>query len=259
LIDAMFILLLALLSGAATDPSASAQVQTGERTVAPVRPVDDEKRVHYVLSDSAGAKIGEVTQISRRSVTADRDYTLYRSVDGDELVLESAMIYADPSTEKVIRNVKGDAHVTARIKLPFSGKTRDEVLREYRQNPDLFAVMPGKLELATNGGEFRVSDDEFKPPSRMRLTKRVRQVVPFDLLEAIERGSTTILATEFAQIIRAELGEFLLYRPECAGDAPAVKTAVPDCDFDAQFGFPCSKTQLTRSKQARERSDATSY
>lgn len=169
------------------------------------------------------------------------------------------MSYATQSTEKSIRSVKGDAYVTARVKLPFTGKTRDEVLGEFRQNPDLFSVMNEQLEIATNGGLLRVADAEFKLQARLQTTRRLRQMIRPDLLETIERASTSILATEFADLIRAEISDFVLYRTDCAGSAPSVSNALPDCAFDEAFGFPCSNEQSARAKEAMKSGDTVAY
>jgi hypothetical protein len=217
----------------------------------------NETRTHHVLTDETGKKIGDATRVLRTSLAIDREYLLYRAVDGDQLVLEEVMSYMTQSTENAIRNIKGDARVAVRYKLPFTGKTRDEIFAEARRNPELWSTNPEQAEIITNGGSFRITDDEFNSPAGLK--KRLRQVVPFDLLETIERATSTVLATEFATIVRLQIVDLLVYRSQCAGQAPAVAQSIPDCDFDRQFGFPCSEKQAARVKKARQDAAVMAY
>lgn len=216
-----------------------------------------ESRTHLVFTDKAGKKLGEATRVLRETLAVDRDSLLYRSADGDPLVLEEVLSYATRSTENSIRNVKGDARVTVRYKMPFTGRTRDEVLAEARQHPELWGTNSEQAEIITNGGSFRISDDEFTAPAELR--KKLRQVIPFDLLETIERTTSTLFSTEAAMILRLQIVDLVVYRSQCGAEPATVTQSVPDCDFDKQFGFPCSDKQLARVRQARQDNSTGSY
>ena len=213
-----------------------------------------DTRKHYAITvaGGGGAALGIATRVSRVASTWDRYYVLFQSETGDELVIEAGFDYAAKTSEMTIRNVKGDAWVAARYKLPFSGKTRAEALAEGQQNPGIYALIPDELEIETNAWSWKGTQTEWLGPARLQLTKQFRRGIAFDLLETIERTVESGFSIEGITSVKETLVGHLLYRPNCEQRPPLATLAIPDCDFDERFGFPCSKKQLVRAKDAKE-------
>ena len=209
-----------------------------------------ELRTHFVLTDGRGTRIGEATKIVQQiGSTSDRVHILFRSASGDELVIEDGIDYTTQRPETRIRTVNGDAWIASRSKLPFTGKTRADMLEEARRNPKLFEHV-SQYELQTNSGTWRIDPEHWEQPERGRLTKDLRRGLTFELLELIQREADGLLASELATVVRMQIVDFLLYRSTCVPAPPVVNLATPDCTFDRDFGFPCSGKQMARAKES---------
>lgn len=210
-----------------------------------------ETRTHYRITLPDGVQLGRATWIRRIAATWDGFSVIYESSEGETLVLEHGWNYAAKTANLSIRNAKGDAWVAASYELPFASRTRASALAE---GPEVFKLMSRELEYKTNGGKWRVTEAELVGAGRVEMAKKLRSSMPFDLLELIERNVDGAFALKDLRDVQRVLLTFLLYRPRCV--QPAVATAsIPDCDFDARLGFPCSDDQLAKVKEAVESKD----
>jgi hypothetical protein len=221
-----------------------------------------ESRRHFTISRADGVPLGRATVVHRSAPTWHRSVVLFRASTGDELVLENPTDYEAKTMAWTIRNVKGDAWITARVVLPFSGTTEAEALAEFQNTETrIFELMRPELEFETNAGSWKGSEAEWAGDARLEITKQLRMGTPFDLLETIERSvdsafvNLSDVGLDVADEITHEeplILQYLLYRPRCGRDASKAEFAVPDCDYDESFGFPCSEKQLARVKTAKE-------
>ncbi|MGK2857449.1 MAG: hypothetical protein ACSLFQ_09600 [Thermoanaerobaculia bacterium] len=225
-----------------------------------------EGRKHFTISRADGVLLGLATVIHRSAPTWFRSVVLFRASTGDELVLENSTDYNSKTMEWTIRNVKGDAWITARVTLPFSGTTEAEALAEFQNTETrIFKLMRPDLEFETNAGSWKGSETEWAGDARLEITKQLRIATSFDLLETIERSVDSAFVN--MQVVGIDVDDemtyeeplilqYLLYRPRCGRNASKAEFAVPDCDFDERFGFPCSEKQLSRAKTAEEAGEA---
>jgi len=215
-------------------------------------------RAHFTVVGAGGAPAGSATRVVRHGPTYFLAHTLFERSTGDALVREDRTDYAKKTMEWTVRNVKGDAWITARVTLPFSGKTADEAMAEFRDTEArVFTLMRDELEFETNAGSWKGSEAGWSGDAKLEFTKQLRTGTSFDLLEMIERNADVA----FVDLVDLEqevtlseplILEYLLYRPRCGRSAARATVAVPDCDFDERLGFPCNEKQLAKVKKARE-------
>lgn len=221
-----------------------------------------ESRKHFTISRADGVPLGRATAVYRSAPTWFRSVVLFRAAIGDELVLEDMSDYKAKTLEWTIRNMKGDAWITARVALPFSGTTAAEAYAEFQDTQaQIFKLMRPELEFETNAGSWKGSETDWAGDARLEITKQLRMGTSFDLLETIERSvdSAFVNLGEVGLDLDDDLArdeplilQYLLYRPRCGQNASKAEFAVPDCDYDESFGFPCSEKQLARVKTAKE-------
>lgn len=212
----------------------------------------EETRTHYVLTDAAGAPVGHATKISRVAEAWDRYLVLFRSSDGDEVVLEQGIDFAAKKFEVVIRDVRGDDWIKLWMLVPYAGDTRSTALRGVDQNLKLYETMSDYVTFETNGGEWGGFEKDWVGKEKRRFTIQLRQAVPFRLLDLIERTRGTVYAAEKVGVGSNTLLGYLLYERDCASKPPVVHAAIPDCGFDKSFGFPCSERQQENVAKAVE-------
>jgi hypothetical protein len=223
---------------------------------APRKPPAEWRR-HFVLRDSKAATVHyEVTEVVRLTDDSDSNHLLVNDTEHGQYILERRAEWADKEASYTIRDLSGRAYVKAAFKVTqFAAKTRDGMLREAAEQPDL-KFLPTLLTLTTNGGEWRSVDTDARDWERLRQMRHsVRRTVPADLLEAIERMRGTIFATSEGSIFYDIVGEYLVYQNGDEGlQLEQVRTA-PNCDFDKSFGHPCSERQQKKVEAAAEKGE----
>ena len=206
--------------------------------------VGTDKRVHY-----------ELAEIVRLSDSDEANIVLVRdAATGDRYVLERLRSYTRKTSTWIIRDPKGEAAIQTRFPLPFAAKTRQEVLEEARENPALASV-PTILTIETNGGTWSGLETSWDEWSELRKVRHdIRRATSFHLLEGIERMRDSVFAQPAGQGFYDLVAKFVVYDADDPPDARLRSVrAMPNCDFDRAFGFPCSDAQQKRVRKAMER------
>ncbi|HVT02284.1 MAG TPA: hypothetical protein VHL58_02790 [Thermoanaerobaculia bacterium] len=204
-----------------------------------------EMREHRVVI--VGSKsVGEYSSVVRVSPVGDHTFLLFRSNSGDELVLEGGLDCEKQSAEYLIRDLKGTSWIRIRSHLSFTSGTCEETLKEASQNPELMDSYPHR-ELETNGGRWVVTEKDWV---NGQLTSQLRHSVSFELLEMIDRATSTILASSRMALWVNGITKYLFYHSGCPASPVETPLAVPSCGFDKSFGFPCGPKQQARVEEA---------
>lgn len=195
----------------------------------------------------------QATVIVRSSDTADEMIVLVRDVGFGDVILHHKWIYKDQQAVKRITDVPGKVYIQAAYAVPVAGKTRQEILAQARQSPEL-KFIPAAVTIETNGGKWEGLENDWDELFRLRaLRHQIRQSLDPYLLEAIERMRGTLFTSIDAQVFRDLVAHFVTYDAIAeAASAPAVtmRETAADCEFDAAFGFACSARQKARIEAA---------
>jgi hypothetical protein len=225
------------------------------------RPVADIRH-HYQLLGPERAILYDVTEVTRSSELTSEHYILVRDEGHGDFVLRQIWTFEDQTSSLRISDVKDRAFIQTSAKLPFTSKTRSEMLDEIRANPSL-SDLPSVVKIETNGGRWDGIERDWDEQAPLRAFRRqLRQTTDFHLLEGIERMRGTIFTTDGAAMFYSIVARFVIYDATNDAAAPKVTTrdSAPDCDFDAAFGFPCSAKQRERVvNAAREGKELLRY
>ena len=232
LASALFVLL-----GVVSPAKADVEVRTR------VDVVSADKRVHY-----------EMVELIRIGDTEESNVVLVRdTATGDRYILHRLKSYTNRTSTWKISDTKGESLVQASFPLPFTKTTRREAMQEARDNPVL-ATLPTILTIETNGGTWSNLHTAWDEWAELRkLRHDIRRATSFYILEGIERMRDSVFAQPAAQGFYQLVGRFVVYDTTDKEDAGLQSIrAMPNCDFDRSFGWPCTEGQQKRIRKARE-------
>lgn len=227
-----------------------------EKKIAPL-----EYRRHFRVIDREQEQLYEATLIARISEEKDENYLLIHDEGHGEFIIRKVWTFENQQSVSRMTDIKNRSFIQASYIFQLSSKTRSDTHAEARRNPLLMDV-PAILTLETNGGRWEGLDRDWNDAARLRqLRHQVRQTVDFSLLEATERMRGTLFAIDSdASFFYATVCKYVVYgtsRDETTEDDEGSSSSgmkaldiAPNCDFDKQFGFPCSAKQLERVKKA---------
>jgi hypothetical protein len=209
-----------------------------------------EDRTHYELTSAQGAVLAEATVVYRFADTWDGYIVLYRSSNGDELVLEQRIDYESKMFELTIRDVTGKDWVKAKWLVPYSGATReaarvggvDQLVAILKNSPPPYVT----IETA-GGGRWEGYEEDWIGDRKLDLVRQLRRSIPFELLEAVERSRVWLFSVQTLSIGTGLIVDHFTYELPCTPAAPIARIGKPDCEFDRSFGLSCSEEQAERA------------
>jgi hypothetical protein len=209
---------------------------------------ETERRERLVLKDAKNSIHFEVTRIVRTSDDRDHEIALVLDRGYGKVILERDHSFAKQLVIHRITDPKRETYIESRFGQPFTSTNRADTLEEARQHPELVDV-PVTMTLSTNGGEWTGLETNWREWGELReVRRRVRASLSFSLLEAIERMRDSVFATRVGDGFYLLVAKYALYDPpERAPSKLILESAIPDCDFDKSFGYPCSEKQLKRA------------
>jgi hypothetical protein len=211
-----------------------------------------ESRTHYNIKLGDDTVLYRVTEIE---AVAAFDATTTLLIEDQErerrLILRSTSDYAhgeirwellDPISKQMFRAVQA---------MPFSGKTRIAALEEFREMTDeqRRSFKPA-IVLVFGGLELRSEEGAHSTEARTRRTE-FRSMTDTAFLEDLERlrlVATHPLVRPFCSAIMTHV----LYSESCTTEMTHAEPAEADCNFDAAFGYSCSKKQQEAVQKAME-------
>jgi len=217
-----------------------------------------EFRSHVRLRTADGLGDFTVTVINSLSDTQQVNKALVQDASGGRYILGWVRDFVHQTSTREIVQVGGTEYVRYTLFLPYSAKTRVATQKEAHEHPELMNDKNARFELST-AGNASISGiaDFWKDPATARdWRSRARLMISASFLDAIEYMETVGLFR------RADFPDFdaivmplILYRTECEARDDLISTAlVPDCGFDAKFGYECSDKQKDRADRlAREK------
>ena len=219
-------------------PPANADVETRTR----LNVVSADKRVQY-----------EMVEVIRVGDTEEANVVLVRdTATGDRFVLQRLKSYTNRISTWKISDPKGESSIQASFALPFTKTTRREALQEARDNP-LLMTLPTVVTIETNGGTWSNLHTAWDEWSELRqLRHDIRRATSFYILEGIERMRDSVFPQPAAQGFYHIVGRFVIYDTDKEDAGLQSVRAMPNCDFDRSFGWPCTEAQQKRIRKARE-------
>jgi hypothetical protein len=222
--------------------------------LAPASPQTRETRSHHVLQDDKGSVHYELSSITRVGSDFFQKSLLVRDVDHGDVIMEHRTVYGDGVATTTVSDVKRKSFIRASFPLPSAAKTVADARKEDDLNPEL-ANASVILTLTTNGGEWSAIESEWQVWSALRTLRRsIRATMPTFLMEAFERMRGTVFETSNGRYYYSALARFVLYdsADDDSRSTLIERAAMPDCEFDETFGFPCSDAQVKLIKAATE-------
>lgn len=244
---------LSLLIATAT----GAQTTTNEATVGPsatTTAAPTEVRRHFKVLSPGQVDDYVATEIRSLSEKSDKIRMIVESAQGQKFLLTFERDYVKQTTSHEIREVGGQEFLRLRFQSPWTATTRTGTLEEGAKHPELIEKTDFSFEFATAGngilagGDFGLWNDM---QNQREWRTRLRSMLAPQFLEALEiMWSNGFFASSVGNTF-AEPVRYVVYRPDCgAPDDLRVEPALPDCDFDKKFGFPCSDRQKARADRA---------
>jgi hypothetical protein len=207
----------------------------------------EERRRHYRITSASPESpvLYNVTEIvSANARSPGRRLYLLQDSNGDRLVLTETV---DPRRDEMTREIRDlGTNEYVRSTVPHAGKA---------------ALDPGeesaRLRVELNGVVVLTTRKEASSREWRETRSKLRRAAGPAFLERLERmrgipASAAILSGFCEQLLR-----FVLYNEECTAKW-VVAPARPDCDFDAQFRYPCSDARK-KAVKGMTRSGAIDY
>lgn len=213
-----------------------------------------EIRRHLTAVSPGGVDDFGITQIQRLSEKDDLTIALIRTVTGDELVAKHEWNYETQVAYTEIRDIRSNEFLRVTSKYTYATKTRTATLEQVSKSPQ--TMTPDVPFEITGPGTSRLSgiESHWRDPATAREWRsRVRQMISPMFLEELEIVDSSGLFSEPAlPALHETLMQYVLYRTSCDSMANLhVDPAVPNCDFDKSFGYPCSEVQEKRVSAAK--------
>ncbi|HEX8170714.1 MAG TPA: hypothetical protein VF824_09265 [Thermoanaerobaculia bacterium] len=208
-----------------------------------------EFRRHYEVFAKDGTRLYTVTTIiAAPAEEASRHTLLIRDEGHSDFVLRWEWNYKEQVVTRRISDVRDKLFAQITNHTPFASKTRQETLAEAHANAALLDV-PAPYRIETNGGRWEASDATENDATLRRLRHELRQSTDFRIVEAIERMQGTFCTTSDGDGMCDQFARYFMYDPQSDPQGVVVRNAAPDCAFDASLGFPCSDSQLERTRK----------
>lgn len=221
---------------------------------APVPQPSDETREfrsHVRLRTADGLGDFTVTVILSLSDKQEFNKALVQDASGSRYVLGWVRDYVHQTSTREIVQVGGTEYVRYTLFLPYSAKTRVATQKEAHDHPELMNDKNAKFELSTAGNaSISGTVDFWKDPATARdWRSRARLMISAGFLDAMEYMETVgIFRRPDFPDLDAIVMPLILYRTDCEAKDDLVSTElVPDCSFDAKFGYKCSEKQKDRA------------
>lgn len=214
-------------------------------------------RHHFVLEDAKKNVLYEGTEItSLRDAQDENVVVLWDRGAGRGLRFQRSSDYEKNLSVYSVEELAGGSFFRFEMEpAPFTGRTRDAVLKEARENPKLMEVPDPSLTLVTNTIRRTVLESQWNEEANARQWRtELRSSLSPSLLESLERLRGGALHTSALMGYTAVLLDFLYHGPVAGeGSATLTQTSVPpDCRFDADMGHPCDEAQAKRVKEAAQ-------
>lgn len=213
-------------------------------------------RHHFVIEDAKKNVLYEGTEITTLHDADDENVVVLWDRDaGRGLRFRDRTDYEKNSTVVSVEELSGGSFLRLEMEPTlFTGRTRDAVLKEARENPKLLEVPDSPLTLVTNTIRRTALESQWNDEANARQWRtELRSSLSPSLLESLERLRGGALQTSALKAYHGLLLLFLYHGP--VGDDRATLTqtsAPPDCRFDADMGYPCDEAQAKRVRKAAE-------
>lgn len=211
---------------------------------------DFRSRWSSVRSD--GAALYDVVTIVDATEDQARREALVRDAKGEQWVLQNVHDFARQVISAEIRHIPTGEYVRLSFEVPTEARTRREALSELKRRPGSATENP-IVTLQTKGLSRSAAESEWR---NLELTADLRTEVRTSLstffLDSLERMKETLLRHDpnFASI--ENVARLLSHSSECDATNRYSKRVErwPDCDFDKEFGRPCSEAREERVEAA---------
>lgn len=191
-----------------------------------------EIREHFVLADRAHKPLLHGTTVVTSSREGGTEMYLLRTASGQHLQVKIERdVRSHQTTARY--SVNGGRPVLVSLDLPFQSTAADIPI-----------TIEGK-------GSIKTSEQAFKADADGSLHRHIKDVVGNDTIAAFaaQRG-----VFGFPQFAGACSTFEVVTGTRCAADPTLlIASTLPDCDFDASFGVPCSDTQTARAKERKKK------
>jgi len=196
-------------------------------------------RVHWRGTDGAG----RVYEWSDLFFSGDVDgfVTLWRGPSGDMFVFRQSDVYSKRLTSFGATNVKTKEYIRGGYRLPYDGTTPAEAKANLHRLPaEAFETV--SFTVATNHFRSTLPIKHWHLPQGKAKRDGLRQHTSPAFIRALRENLVT--ATSFGSPAGDVACVFLLDiaadDAECHRDQSLKRElGPPDCEFDAQFGYPC--------------------
>ena len=213
-----------------------------------------EQRRHYKIT-SSGQKatvLYNVTEIlSTDAKSTNLRLYLLQDSNGDRLVLTET---ADPRRNEITREIRDLAtNEYVRSTVSHSDAVRKDVAVERQVDPAATPqVQPGEdsvpLQVELNGIGVLTTRKEALSREWRESRSKLRRAAGPAFMERLERMRGIPASAEILSGFCEHVLRFVLYNDECTSKL-TVAPAAPDCDFDAQFRYPCTDAQKKAIKR----------
>ncbi|HEX9983503.1 MAG TPA: hypothetical protein VGF69_09575 [Thermoanaerobaculia bacterium] len=209
-----------------------------------------ERRQHFLVEYKPAKLAYRVTKISQRpNETETRDFYLVEDSTGDRLLLTDRRDFLKQTSEHEVLDLSTKELLRSVVQYPYKSATLRETLEELRNGPkhDDSTFM---LTMELNGVSATAKLGAWSSGTERDALSSLRRSATAQFIERVERLRPLIGRGELAMFC-VSLFEFFLYQQSCGGASAPFQPAVPDCDFDAEFDFPCSDQQKQKISAAK--------
>jgi hypothetical protein len=221
-----------------------------------------ETRQHYEIKSPSGIDDYTITRIIRDSEVRDGVQVLIRNALGTRFIVTRTGDYEHQRSTYEIRDLETKDVLRVQYSKPFTSKTRTATIEEAHKSPALMdADQPFEISTTSDATVTGLYSHWRDPETARRWRSQIRQMLTPDFIEQLEiMQSSALFDAPLLEAIDKLLMQYVLYRTDCQVPSQLhVQLIVPDCKFDAAFGYACSDKQTERASNAAEKKLATTY